>query len=107
MKDEGRRMKDEIQSSSFNFLPFFLCLLCELTLSGALKSVVNSVTLWLNKDMLDCLLVEDNLKLRRALQVGLEATGEVRAGRGWPQAAGCLAGSLLCGSVRHAIHPER
>jgi DNA-binding NarL/FixJ family response regulator len=32
--------------------------------------------------MLDCLLVEDNLKLRRALQAGLEATGEVRAGRG-------------------------
>jgi DNA-binding NarL/FixJ family response regulator len=32
--------------------------------------------------MLDCLLVEDNLKLRRALQAGLEATGEVRAARG-------------------------
>ncbi len=32
--------------------------------------------------MLECLVVEDNAKLRRALQSGLEATGEARAGRG-------------------------
>lgn len=45
--------------------------------------------------------------VRRAQPWALHAPTARHPGRGWPQAAVRLAGSLLCGSHGHAIHPER